>query len=42
MVMKEILKERSLDLDDFKNPFLYGERFEKKLMKITSTKLNQN
>ena len=33
-----ILKERSLDSDDVKNPYLFGERFEETLSKITSAK----
>ena len=37
--VKEILKERSLDLDDMENPYLFGEKFEK-LIKITSSKQN--
>ena len=36
--VKEILKERSLDLDDMENPYLFGEQFEEKLIKITSVK----
>ena len=37
--LKEILKERSLDLDDMENPYLFGEKSEK-LIKITSAKQN--
>ena len=37
--VNEILKERSLDLDDMENPYLFGEKFEK-LIKITSSKQN--
>ena len=36
--VKEILKERNLDLDDMENPYLFGEKFEEKLIKITSAK----
>ena len=36
--VKGILKERSLDLDDVENPYLFGEKFEKKLIKLTSAK----
>ena len=28
--VKEILKERSLDLEDMENPYLFGEKFEEK------------
>ena len=37
--VKKILKERSLDLDDVENPYLFGEKFEEKLIKLTSAKL---
>ena len=37
--VKEILKERSLDLDDMENPYLFGEKSEK-LIKITSATQN--
>ena len=36
--VKETLKERSFDLDDRENPYLFGEKFEEKLIKTTSTK----
>ena len=36
--VKEILKEESLKLDDVDNGYLFGERFEKKLAKITSAR----
>ena len=36
--VKEILKERSLDLDDMENPYLFGEKFEEKPIKIISAK----
>ena len=35
---KEILKERILDLNDMENPYLFGEKFEEELIKITRTK----
>ena len=34
--LKEVLKELSLDLDDMENPYLFGEKFEEKLIKVTS------
>ena len=37
--VKEILKERSVDLDDMENPYLFREKSEK-LIKITSAKQN--
>ena len=36
--VKEALKERSLNLDDMGNPYLFGEKLEEELIKITSTK----
>ena len=36
--VKQILKECSLDLDDMENPYLFGEKFDEKLIKITSAK----
>ena len=36
--VKEILKEQSLDLDAVENTYLFGEKFEEKLSKITSAK----
>ena len=38
--VKQILKECSLDLDDMENPYLFGEKFDEKLIKITSAKQN--
>ena len=35
---KEILKERILDLNDMENPYLFGEKFEEELIKITRAK----
>ena len=35
--IKEIVKERSLDLDD-ENPYIFADKFEEKLIKITSAK----
>ena len=35
-VLKEILKERSLDLDDMENPCLFAKKIEQ-FIKITST-----
>ena len=42
--VKQILKECSLDLDDMENPYLFGEKFDEKLIKITScqTKIKIN
>ena len=36
--VKEILKEESLRLDDVENVYLFGERFEERLAKITNAK----
>ena len=36
--IKEIFKDRSLDLNDMENPYSFGEKFEEKLIKMTSTK----
>ena len=35
---KEILKEQSLELDVIENKYLFGEKFEEKLSKITTCK----
>ena len=36
--IKEILKEHSLELDGIENKYLFGEKFEEKLSKITTAK----
>ena len=36
--VKEILKEQSLELDVIENKYLFGEKFEKKLLNITTAK----
>ena len=36
--VNEILKEGSFDMDDMENPYLFGEKFEEKLIKIASAK----
>ena len=40
--VKEILSKRSLDLDGMENPYLFGEKLEEKLIKITSAKQKLN
>ena len=34
--LKEVLKELSLDFDDMENPYLFGEKFDEKSIKVTS------
>ena len=36
--VKEVLKERSLNLDNMGKSYLFGEKLEEELLKITSTK----
>ena len=36
--VKEILKEQSLELDATENEYLFGDKFEEKLSKITTAK----
>ena len=36
--VKELLKETTLNLDAVKNEYLFGEKFEEQLSKITSAK----
>ena len=36
--IKEILKEQSLELDGIENKYLFGEKFEEKLSKVTTAK----